>query len=422
MTYKKVVIIGGGFGGIQVAKNLKMAYLDLVLIDKSNHHLFQPLLYQVATATLSPAEIAYPIREIFRGQANVRVMMGEVAAIQKEQKRLIFHNQDTCSYDYLVIACGATHSYFGNDAWALRAPGIKTLRDALHIREKILLSFEIAERLEHPHEQAPYLTFVIIGGGPTGVELAGSIAEICHTVMKGNYRHIRTERSRIYLIEALPRILPTYSQKLAAKAARDLEHLGVHIYTGHKVTEITEHGIFMGTHFIASHNIVWAAGNQASPLLNTLQVPRDAQGRILVLPDLTIPGHPEVFVIGDASHTKDDDGTPLPSTAAVAVQQGRYVARILNHLNSSKPRKPFCYRDRGQIATIGKGKAIANVRGFEFGGLCAWLCWSVLHVLYLIGFRNRLRVMLEWTLAFASGKRGVRIIMGKADTHVSSKK
>ncbi|MBM3198591.1 MAG: NAD(P)/FAD-dependent oxidoreductase [Chlamydiae bacterium] len=415
MGFIKVVIVGGGFAGINVAKHLKMAYLDLTLIDKSNHHLFQPLLYQVATAALSPAEIAYPIREIFKDQANILVMMAEVTAIQKEQKSIQLSHGGVIGYDYLVLASGASHSYFGQDHWAPLAPGLKTLQDALWIREKILLSFEIAERLEDLHQAEAYLNFVIIGGGPTGVELAGAIAEIAKTTLPGNFQRIKPETSKIFLIEALPRILPTYSRKLSERAKKDLEHLGVKVISGEKVTHISEEGVQMDGHFLASKNVIWAAGNQASPLAHTLEVPLDAQGRVRVLPDLTLPGHPEIFVIGDMSHVQGPDGLPLPGTAATAVQQGRYVASILNKLNSPAHRKPFCYKDKGSLATIGKGKAIAQLGSLEFSGLLAWLFWGIIHITYLIGFRNRLRVMLEWILVFITGQRGVRIILGKPE-------
>lgn len=422
MGYTRVVVIGGGFGGLNTVKALNKAKLDLILVDKSNHHLFQPLLYQVATAALSPAEIAYPLREIFRKQKNTMVVMGEVSHIDKEKKLITLLNGETISYDYLVVATGARHCYFGNDQWEPLAPGLKTVQDALKIREHILMSFEKAERTDSISEASKYLNFVVIGGGPTGVEMAGAIAEIARTTMLENFRRIRPEKSKVFLIEALPHILPVYSKKLYESAKRDLDHLGVKVITSKKVTNITTEGVQVEDLFIESKNVIWAAGNQASPLLKTLNVPLDRQGRLIVEPDLSVPGYPEIFVIGDAAHTKEQENKPLPGTAPVAIQQGKYVARILKTAIPPSERLPFCYHDRGSMATIGKGKAIAAVGKWEFGGLLAWLAWGLIHMAYLIGFRSRFGVLIEWIIVFITGQRGVRLITKSIDAELPQKK
>lgn len=421
MKPARVLIIGGGFAGLNTVKSLKKAELDLTLIDKSNHHLFQPLLYQVATAALSPAEIAYPLREIFSKHKNTTVIMGDVQTIRKDKKEVVLGNGDTLSYDYLVIATGARHSYFGNDQWEPFAPGLKTINDALKIRGHVLMSFEKAERIES-HEQAlKYLNFVVIGGGPTGVEMAGAIAEIARTTMLDNFRKIRPEEAKVFLVEGLPNILPAYSERLANSAKKDLEKLGVIVLTGKKVTNITSEGVQVEDQFIESANVIWAAGNQASPLLKSLEIPLDRQGRAIVEPDLSIPGNPEIFVIGDASHVKDASDKPLPGTAPVAIQQGKYIAKILTQYPTKEGRPAFKYWDKGSMATIGKGKAIAVVGKLEFGGFFAWLAWGVIHIIYLIGFRSRLSVIVEWIVVFLTGQRGVRIITDNIDPELPHK-
>ncbi len=421
MKNPRVVIIGGGFAGLNLAKSLKKAKLDLILIDKTNHHLFQPLLYQVATAALSPGEIAYPIREIFRKQTNTMVIMGEVTSIDKEKKQIQFINGDLLEYDYLVVASGTRHSYFGNDRWETFAPGLKTIQDALKIREKILLSFETAERLDNGQEAAKYLNFAVIGGGPTGVEMAGAIAEIARTTLVKNFRKIHPETAQVFLIEAMEHILPGYSVKLSEEAKRDLEYLGVKVITGKKVIDITAEGVQMEGSFLESKNIIWAAGNQASPIMKTLGVPLDRQGRALVEPDLSLPGHPEIFAIGDTCSIKGKNGLPLPGIAPTAIQQGKYVAKILKENIPSKDRPPFSYFDKGSMATIGKGKAIAKIGKLEFGGLMAWFAWGFIHILYLIGFKNRLGVLIEWIAFFLTGRRGVRLIIGTVDSGLPKK-
>ena len=401
MAYTKVIIIGGGFGGLNVAKSLHHAKLDVLLIDKTNHHLFQPLLYEVATAALSPGEIATPLREILRHQENITVIMGEVASIDTNSKQITISNGDIYGYDYLVISIGARHSYFGREDWEQFAPGLKTINDALKIREQILISFEKAERLDSISETAKYLNFVIIGGGPTGVEMAGAIAEIAYKTMFKNFRRIRPEESKIYLIEALPQILPMYPNKLAARAAKILEKMGVKVLTGKKVTDINENGIRTEDLFIESKNIIWAAGNQVSPMLKTLEVPLDRAGRAVVGPDLSIPDHPEIFVIGDAAHLPGKEGKPLPGVAPVAIQEGRYVAKLIKNATPKEKRQPFVYFDKGNLATIGKAKAVAMIGKLQISGFSAWLMWAFVHILYLIGFRNRLGVMIEWEKAFS---------------------
>ena len=421
MTYPKVVIVGGGFGGLNAAKALKKAKISITIIDKTNHHLFQPLLYQVATAALSPGEIATPIREVLRNQNNVFVMMGDVVSVHKEKKQIVLGNGDEIGYDYLILAPGAKHSYFGNDQWEPIAPGLKTISDALKIREEILICFEIAERMEHPEDATKYLNFAVIGGGPTGVEMAGAIAEIARKTLFKNFRRIKPEESNIYLIEALPHILPTYPQKLALKAEDDLRKLGVQVITGKKVTNVTDEGVQMEDRFIPSKNIIWAAGNQASPLLKTLHVPVDRSGRVMVEPDLSIPGHPEIFVIGDAACALGKNGKPLPGIAPTAIQQSRYVAKIIEKNIPKEIRPPFKYFDKGSMATIGTRKAVAVVGKLQISGFIAWLAWCFIHIVYLVGFRNRFGVLVEWFYCFMTGMRGVRLIYRSIEKSVFKK-
>lgn len=415
MPYTKVVIVGGGFGGLNVAKNLKKCPLEILLIDKTNHHLFQPLLYEVASAALSPGEIAIPIREILRKQDNTAVMMGEIVRIDKKNRQVILGNDERVDYDYLVLAVGARHSYFGNDIWEPHAPGLKTIQDALKIRENVLISFEKAERLDSISEASKYLNFVIIGGGPTGVEMAGAIAEIAHKTMFKNFRRIKPEKSKIYLVEAAPNILPMYPPKLSKHAQLDLEKLGVQVITGKKVTNITEEGVQVEETFYPCKNVIWAAGNQASPLLKTLEVPLDRQGRVIVENDLSVPGFPEIFVIGDAAAAQGKEGKPLPGIAPVAIQQGKYVAKLIRKKIPKAERPPFHYFDKGSLATVGKGKAIAWIGKLQLTGVTAWLIWCFIHIVYLIGFRNRLSVMIEWFVFYLTGQRGARLIYGSLE-------
>ncbi len=410
MTLKKVVVVGGGFGGMNVVLSLRRAPVDILLIDKTNHHLFQPLLYEVATASLSPGQIATPLREILRDQNNATLLMAEVISIDKEARTLTLSTGDLVHYDILVLATGARHSYFGNQAWESFAPGLKTLEDAIKIREQILLSFEKAERLSRLKGMFPPLNFVIIGGGPTGVEMAGAIAEIANKTLARNFRHIHPEKSQVFLVEALPQILPMFPAKLAQAAVTMLEALGVTVLTSKKVTSIDANGVQIEDQFIASENVIWAAGNQVSPLLKTLNLPLDRAGRVMVKPDLSVEGYPDLFVIGDAACLIGKDGKPLPGVAPVAMQEGRYVAKLIMRGKSPDKRSPFSYFDKGSMATIGKAKAIVLFGKFQLSGFFAWLIWAFVHILFLIGFRNRIGVMFEWATALLTKDRGVRLI------------
>jgi len=409
----KVVIIGGGFGGLTAAKSLRYADLDIVLIDKTNHHLFQPLLYQVATAALSPADIAMPLRSIFSRQKNVTVIMDEAVVINVDEKTVLLEN-GSMSFDYLIVAAGATPSYYSHGEWMQYAPTLKTLNDALNIREHILLSLEEAERViaegKDGKDIRKYITFVIVGGGPTGVELAGAIAEIAKKTMMQDFRGIDLSQTKIYLVEALPQILSTYPEQLSLKAKQDLELLGVDVLVNTKVEEINGEGVRLGNEFIKTNNIIWAAGNNASVLLQSLKVSLDRMGRVIVERDMSIPGHPDIFVIGDAACFNDAKGNPLPGIAPVAIQQGRYVARLIKERRPAKQRKKFIYIDKGNLATIGRAKAIAEIRSFRFSGYVAWLLWTFVHIYFLIGFRNRLSVMFEWMYHYITFKSAARLI------------
>lgn len=398
---KKVVIIGAGFAGLNAAKKLKKADVHITIVDKTNHHLFQPLLYQVATTVLSPSDIATPIREIFKHQDNTTIIMSEVTNI--DDKLVYLTHCDPLPYDYLIVATGARHSYFGNDHWEPFAPGIKTLEDAQNIREHILRSFEIAERSHNRFEIQHYLNFVIVGAGPTGVEMAGAIAEISYKAMIKDFTHIDVSKARIYLLEAAPEVLPPFAPSLRKRAQQDLEKLGVIVMTNSKVIDINADGVLTDTLFIPTKNVIWAAGNQASPLLKTLNVPLDRQGRVIVEPDLSVPGRPNIFVIGDAAAIDK-----VPAVAPGAIQQGRHVAKII----ASGKRSPFKYFDKGSMATIGVYKAVASAGPFKFKGLIAWLAWCFIHVAYLVTFRNRFVVMMQWFLCLISGKPGSRLITG----------
>lgn len=420
MAYPRTVIIGGGFGGINCAKTLRRSKQDILLLDKKNHHLFQPLLYQVAAAALSPADIATPLREILRDQSNTTVMMSDVKAIHKDQRSIETAKGEMIPYDYLVVAVGASHSYFGNDQWAPLAPGLKTISDALDIRERILLSFEKAERLDSIEEAAKFLNFVIVGAGPTGVEMAGAIAEIAHKTMFKNFRRINPKKSKIYLIEGAPRVLPPYPETLSYKAKFALEKMGVKVMTDKIVTNITEDGVHIGDEYIEARNVIWAAGNQASPLLKTLDVPLDRQGRVLVGPDLTVPDHPEIFVIGDSACAMGKDEKPLPGVASVAIQQGRYVGKLLRKEVPPSLRPKFKYFDKGSMATIGTNKAVMVFGKLKLAGLLAWIAWGFVHVAYLVGYRSRFGVLLEWVFHYMTGMRGARLIRSSIDDDLSS--
>ena len=417
---KKLIVIGGGFAGLNLIQSLKRAPIDITLIDKRNHHLFQPLLYQVAPATFSPRDICATFRDIYAKQKNTAVVMGEVVQIDKEEKKVILGNGDSFDYDYLAVAVGSKHSYFGNDKWEALAPGIKTITDALKIREHILTSFEKAERLDSITETPKYLTFVIVGGGPTGVEFAGSIAELSRITMRENFLNIKTEKTRVFLVEAFDRILPSFHPKLSIQTKLDLEKMGVTVLTKHAVTDITEDGVRLGDIFIESKNVIWAAGNTIPIVMKTIGAEQDKQGRVIVEKDLSVPGYPEIFVLGDAAHLKTKKGTPLPGVATVAVQQGRFIGALLKEeiLKNRIPKHRqtgFKYFDKGSLATIGTGKAVCSIGKFNLSGILAWLIWAVVHVAYLSSFRNRLSVMLEWSIHHLTGTRSSRIIHSTID-------
>lgn len=406
----RVVIIGGGFGGLNAAKKLCQGDYELLILDKHNHHLFQPLLYQVAGAALSPANIAVPIREMFRKKDNVSVYMANIVRVDKERKQVIAANGEVFPYDFLILAVGASHSYFGHPEWEAFAPGLKTLEDALRIREKILLTFEEAERSTHLVQEMCYLRFIIIGAGPTGVEMAGAIAEIARESLFRNFRQIEPEHSEIILIEGTGQVLPTFPKELGDRAQQDLEKMGVQVRLNQMVTQVVENGVYIGEEFLHAHNIIWAAGNRASDLLRTLDTPLDRVGRVMVQPDLTIPGHPEIFVIGDAANVKNGEGQVLPGIAPVAIQQGIYVASLLKKNRPPEQRRPFHYADKGLLATIGKAKAVGKIGSWKVKGYLAWLLWGVVHIFYLISFRNRMLVMFQWMFLYLSNRRQVRII------------
>ncbi len=410
----RVVIVGGGFGGLYAARALARAPVDVTVIDRTNHHVFQPLLYQVATASLSPSQIAYPIRAVLSRQRNTRVIMGEVTAIDTA-RRLVTLTDGAVPYDFLVLAPGARHSYFGHPEWEAEAPGLKTLDDALRIRERILIAFERAEREAEAVRRRALLTFVVVGGGPTGVELAGAIGEIACLVIARDFRTIDTREARTILVEAGPRILPAFPPELSGKAARSLMRLCVDVRTGQAVTRVEDGAVWLGVERVATGTVLWAAGVEPSPIARSLGVPLDRAGRVIVNPDLTIPGHAEVFVIGDLAACADPAGQPLPGLAPVAIQQGEYVACAVVAEVRGEGREPFRYRDRGTLATIGRNAAVASLPGIRLSGYPAWLLWCFIHILWLIGFRNRFLVMIEWAWAYLRFDRSARLITRTAE-------
>ncbi len=408
MAGKRIIIIGGGFGGLTAARALRRD--DVVLIDRTNHHLFQPLLYQVATAALSPSDIAWPLRTVFRSQRNVRVLMEEVIAIDRAVRSIRFRESPPMSFDVLIVAPGSRHAYFGHDEWEPLAPGLKTLTDAVLMREKMLLAFEEADRRRAAGGPDEQLTFVIVGGGPTGVELAGALAEIGRKAMGPDFPTLRLEDLCILLVEGGPRILPGFSAELSAKADAALSGMGVTIRLNSLVSGVREDGVMIDQEFVPSAGIIWAAGNKASPLLETLGTAQDGAGRVKVGPDLTIPGEPWVFVLGDAANCTGEDGKPLPGLAPVAIQQGRYVADVIQHDTPPAERRPFVYVDRGMLATIGRAKAVAQIGRLHVSGLFAWLLWCIVHIFFLIGVRSRFRVMSEWLWYYVTFKPGARLL------------
>jgi NADH dehydrogenase len=417
-----VFIVGGGFAGIAAARVLAGAPVAVTVVDRRNHHVFQPLLYQVATASLSPADISAPIRTVLRGQDNCEVVLAEVTGVDVEKRRLMLGGGHV-NYDYLILAAGATHAYFGHDEWASIAPGLKSLEDAVELRRRILLAFEAAEQEGSEAARRAELTFGIVGGGPTGVELAGAIMEIAGRTIPADYKHIDTRTTRVILFEGSDRLLPPFDPSISARAKRDLEHMGVEVLLKAMVTNITPDGVYLGNDFMPLRNVFWAAGVKASPIGKTLGVPLDRAGRVIVGPDLTIPGHPEVFVTGDQAAAKSaDTGKPVPGVAQGGLQMGRYVGRLIarevQEKRSPHVRPPFAYWDKGSMAVIGKAKAVAEVGRLKFGGFPAWLMWGGIHILFLVGFRNRLQVLLAWCWNWLLNVRDARLISGDSRLHI----
>jgi NADH dehydrogenase len=406
----RIVVIGGGFGGLSAAKALRRAPADVVVIDERNYHLFQPLLYQVATAGLSPADIAAPIRGILARHKNTHVMLGRVSGIDVAGRAVLVGDRRV-PYDYLVVATGSRHAYFGHDEWAVVAPGLKKIDDATRLRRKILLAFELAENEPDADERRRLMTFVVVGGGPTGVEMAGAIAELAKVALAGDFRSIDPRMSRIILVEAGLRVLPAFAERLSEVARRSLEHLGVDVRLGTAVTRCDADGVTAGPERIECRTIVWAAGVAASPAAEWLDAAHDRLGRVVVNPDLTVPSHPDIFVIGDTAQVLDETGKPLPGVAPVAKQQGFYVARVLRaRLAGGAPPPPFRYRNAGNLATIGRTAAVADFGFIRLTGFVAWLVWCVAHIYFLIGFRNRIAVALDWLWAYVTFQRGARLI------------
>jgi NADH:ubiquinone reductase (H+-translocating) len=415
MARPRIVIVGAGFGGLSAAHGLAGAPADVIVIDRRNYHLFQPLLYQVATAGLSPAQIASPIRAILRRAANVRVIMGEVSSIDKESRTAMVEDREV-PYDHLIVATGARHSYFGHDDWESVAPSLKNIDDATGIRRRILTAFEHAEAAATSERQR-FLTFVVIGGGPTGVEMAGAIAELAHVALRHDFRSINPRDARIVLVEAGPRLLPAFPETLSGAARRSLERLHVEVRLGTPVSQCDGDGVAIGDQRLAAATIVWAAGVTASRAARWLGADQDRAGRVKVGPDLSLPGHPEIFVIGDTALALDRDGQPLPGLAPVAKQQGAYVARLLRARLADRPAPPpFRYRSYGTLATIGRRAAVADFGWIKLDGTLAWLLWGLVHISFLIGFRNRLVVMLDWIWSYVTFQSGARLITGPPDS------
>jgi len=405
------VIVGSGFGGLTAARTVARLPVQVTVLDRRNHHVFQPLLYQVATAGLSPGEITAPIRWILRGFKNVEVLLEEVVDFNVDAHQVVTKDREI-GYDYLIVASGATHAYFGHEDWEPSAPGLKSIEDALEIRRRVFLAFELAERRAVAGLDTKPLQFVVVGAGPTGVELAGTLAEIARHAMKHQFRNVRPEQSGILLIEGGPRVLPTYSAKLSIAAREQLRHLGVEVRTSSVVTRVEPGAVWVGEEKIAAAVVLWAAGVAASPLGRKLGVPVDRAGRVLVQPDLSIPGHPEVFVIGDLASLRDEHGHMLPGVAPVAIQQGKWVGETIGRDLDGQQRGRFHYRDKGNLATIGRAAAVAQIGGFELSGYFAWLAWLFIHILFLIGFRNRIVVLINWAWAYMTYERGARLITG----------
>ncbi|MRI41029.1 NAD(P)/FAD-dependent oxidoreductase [Stenotrophomonas sp. MH181796] len=408
-----LVVVGGGFAGLWATRALARERIRITLVDRRNHHLFQPLLYQVATAGLSAPDIAAPLRHILGHQRNVEVRLGEVVTIDKQARQIRMADGSTLDYDSLLLATGATHAYFGNDQWADDAPGLKTLDDAIALRRKLLLAFERAEAEPDPAKKAAWLSFAVVGGGPTGVELAGTLAEIARHTLRNEFRHIDPASAKVRLVEAGPRVLSSFPEVLSLKARRQLEKLGVEVLTGTPVSDIDSQGFKLGEQFVPARTVVWAAGVAASPLARTLDVPLDRAGRVQVQPDLTLPDHPELFVAGDLAALSQADGKPVPGVAPAAKQMGKYVAEVIRARLHGKPEPgPFKYADYGNLATIGRMAAIVHLGRLQLSGILAWWFWLAAHVFFLIGFRNRIVVLLNWAVAYWSYQRSARIIFG----------
>ena len=405
-----VVIVGGGFAGLSAARALRHAPVRITLIDRHNHHVFQPLLYQVATAGLSSTNIAAPLRHILRRQRNATVLLADATGVDLRHRRLVLRDGEM-AYDFLILAAGATHSYFGHEEWSLHAPGLKTLNDAIDIRRRVLLAFEEAERETDDARRAEWLTFVVVGAGPTGVEMAGTLAEIARHTLRGEFRHIDPARARIFLVEGTDRVLPPYPAVLSEKAQQQLEALGVTVFTKKMVTGVDATGVWLGQERLAARTIVWAAGVAAAPIGRALGVPVDRAGRVKVESDLTVPGHREVFVTGDLALI-DQDGRPVPGVAPAANQMGRHAALNVIRAVEGQPHAAFHYVDKGSLATIGRRAGVALIGRFQLWGAPAWLAWLAIHIFFLIGFRNRIVVMLDWALAYLTYQRHARLLLG----------
>ena len=408
-----VLILGGGFAGLYAAKDLRNAPVRVTVVDRRNHHLFQPMLYQVATAGLNPSDIASPIRSILRASKNTEVLLAEVGDVDVDARTVRFTDGATAGYDYLVVATGAHHSYFGHDEWEPLAPGLKSLEDALEIRRRVLLAFEHAERETDPIRRHAYLTFVIVGGAPTGVEMAGAVAEIRRYALRRDFRHIDPGEATVMLLEGGPRLLPSYPEKLSAQAKQKLRHLGVEVRTETLVTDIRPGSVNAAGWVIPTQTVIWAAGNTASPILRSLAAPLDRVGRAIVEPDCTIPGHPEVFVLGDAAAFDHQEGGTLPGICPVAIQMGEYTASVIEGDLAGRPRRAFSYWDKGQLAVIGRGQAVADIWKLHFGGFLAWIVWIFVHIFFLIGFRNPVLVLLQWAWSYFTYSRSARLITGE---------
>jgi NADH dehydrogenase len=407
----RIVIIGGGFGGLYAAKVLMHQPVSVTLLDRTNHHLFQPLLYQVATAGLSPGDIAQPIRHILRDAKNIEILMEGVDRVDVAQKLVITGNQEI-PYDYLIVAAGARHSYFGHDEWEQFAPGLKSLEDALELRRRILKAFEFAEIATDPDERKKALTFVVVGGGPTGVEMAGAIAELAHHSLVDDFHHVNPRDARVILVDAAPRILPAFEAKLSESARKQLEQLQVEVRTGVTVKDVGPDGVHAGDELIPTRTIVWAAGNAASPLAKSLGAELDRAGRVTVNEDLTIAGHPEVFAVGDMALFTHQTGQSLPGVCPVAMQMGSHAAKNILAASEGRAMTGFRYHDKGNMATIGRNRAVADLKVIGFGGFFAWLAWLFIHLIFLIGFRNRIAVFFQWMWAYLTYARGARLIYG----------